>query len=89
MMQREDMVGEVITIDLDEIQRDFLGYLDRVQAGDTLRITRANKPVAELKPMVSNGKQLRPYGLAKGEFEVPDDFDDMLPEDLLTQFEGV
>lgn len=26
---------------------------------------------------------LRPYGLAAGEFVVPDDFDDPLPDDIL------
>ena len=30
----------------------------------------------------------RPYGLAKGEFVVPDDFDDPLPEDILRDFVG-
>jgi hypothetical protein len=30
----------------------------------------------------------RPYGLAKGDFVVPDDFDDPLPEDILRDFEG-
>lgn len=33
-------------------------------------------------------KQLRPYGLCKGEFTVPDNFDDPLPEDILNSFEG-
>ncbi len=31
---------------------------------------------------------LRPYGLCKGEFVVPDDFDDPLPDYLLDAFEG-
>lgn len=31
---------------------------------------------------------LRPVGLAAGEFVVPDDFDDPLPDDLLDAFEG-
>jgi len=31
---------------------------------------------------------LRPIGLCKGEFVVPDDFDDPLPSDLLDLFEG-
>lgn len=31
---------------------------------------------------------LRPFGLAKGEFVVPDDFDDPLPEEVLRDFEG-
>jgi hypothetical protein len=33
-------------------------------------------------------KGRRPFGLAKGEFVVPDDFDDPLPEDILRDFEG-
>lgn len=31
---------------------------------------------------------LRPIGLCKGEFVVPDDFDEPLPEDILASFEG-
>lgn len=30
----------------------------------------------------------RPIGLAKGQFTVPDDFNDPLPEDVLRTFEG-
>ena len=30
----------------------------------------------------------RPFGLCTGEFVVPDDFDDPLPEEILTAFEG-
>lgn len=32
--------------------------------------------------------RLRPYGLNEGEFTVPDDFDDPLPEGILDGFEG-
>ena len=32
--------------------------------------------------------QLRPIGLAKGQFTVPDDFNVPLPEDILQTFEG-
>ena len=32
--------------------------------------------------------QLRPSGLAKGQFTVPDDFNAPLPEDVLQTFEG-
>lgn len=34
------------------------------------------------------GRELRPYALARGEFEVPPDFDDPLPEAILSEFEG-
>lgn len=32
--------------------------------------------------------KLRPYGLCAGDFVVPDDFDESLPEELLADFEG-
>jgi hypothetical protein len=32
--------------------------------------------------------QLRPIGLAKGQFTVPDDFNAPLPEDVVQTFEG-
>ncbi|MDA2923331.1 type II toxin-antitoxin system Phd/YefM family antitoxin [Acidobacteria bacterium AH-259-L09] len=76
------------TINVDEIQRDFLGYLRRVQAGETLVILQADKPVAELKPVTTRGRERRPFGLCAGEFRVPDDFNDPLPEEVLRQFEG-
>ena len=78
----------MVTISLDDIQRDLLGYLRRVQAGETLIIVHADKPVAELKPVATNTQQPRPFGLCAGEFCVPDDFDDPLPEDIIKQFEG-
>ncbi len=34
------------------------------------------------------GDELRPYGLSKGEFVVPEDFDEALPEEVLAGFEG-
>jgi len=30
----------------------------------------------------------RPFGLCAGDFVVPDDFDEPLPEDILSAFEG-
>ena len=72
-------------VTIDEIQRDPLQYLHRVEAGETIVIIRQDKAIAELKPITN---QLRPFGLCAGEFTVPDDFDDPLPEDMLKAFEG-
>jgi antitoxin (DNA-binding transcriptional repressor) of toxin-antitoxin stability system len=77
----------MLNVTIDEIQRDPLKYLHQVEAGETLIILRSDMPIAELRPIASN-KQLRPFGLCKGEFTVPDDFDAPLPEDLLNVFEG-
>ena len=75
-------------VSVEEMQRDLSACLERVEAGETLLIVRAGKPVAEVKPVRVSVKTLRPFGLCKGEFIVPDDFDAPLPEDILSAFEG-
>ena len=73
-------------ITLEEMQNHLATYLDRVEAGETLVVTRDSRPVAEIKPVAPGNQGLRPFGLCAGEFTVPDDFDDPLPEELLRQF---
>ena len=77
----------MLSVTIDEIQRDPLKYLQQVEAGETLVIVRSEKPIAELRPIASSEK-LRPFALCAGEFIVPDDFDSTLPEALLSAFEG-
>ena len=77
----------MLSVTVDEIQRDPSRYLRQVEAGETFVILQADKAIAELRP-IPRGKQLRPFGLCAGEFTVPDDFDSPLPDDLLDAFEG-
>lgn len=78
----------MITISADEIQRDLPGYLSLVQTGETLVITRGDEAVAQLQPLSPISRELRPYGLCVGEFEVPADFDAPWPDEMLDAFEG-
>jgi prevent-host-death family protein len=75
-------------VNIEDIQQDLSTYLQRVEAGETLVIVRAGRPVAEVKPVVPRVETLRPFGLCAGEFIVPEDFDAPLPEDILNAFEG-
>lgn len=76
------------TISLQEFQRDPLSLLQRIEAGESLLLTNQDRVVAELRP-VDQGRTLpRPYGLAAGQFVVPPEFDDPLPEEILAAFEG-
>ncbi len=77
-----------IQVSADEVGRNWSTYLRRVEAGETLVITKAGKPIAEVKPSSPPSAKLRPYGLCAGEFTVPDDFDAPLPPDILQDFEG-
>jgi len=80
----------MVTVNIDDIQRDLVGYLHRVQAGETILVMEANLPLAEIKPVkefaVGIGEP-RPFGLCAGEFVVPNDFNAPLPEDVLQDFE--
>lgn len=76
------------TIAIEDIQRDPDGVLHRIKAGETLLIVQNNEPVAELKPVESPGKELRPFGLCAGAFSVPEDFDAPLPGHVTRLFEG-
>ncbi len=78
----------MLNVTVDEIQSDPLKYLRQVEAGETLVIIRSNQPIAEVRPINYDSKNSRPFGLCKGEFVVPDDFDAPLPEDILNAFEG-
>lgn len=69
---------------IEDILRDPTSYLRKVEAGETLIVTRDEQPVAEIKPPT---RLLRPHGLCEGEFSVPDAFDDPLPGDFLSTFE--
>ena len=75
-------------VSIDEMKRDLPGFLHRIEAGETLVIVKAGKPVAEIKPITSNTKRSRPFGLCAGEFTVPEDFDAPLPENIIRDFEG-
>ena len=76
------------TISIQDIERDPLRFLDRVEAGEAFLVLRDNRPVAEVKPVPNRAGKFRPYGLAAGEFILPADFDEPLPESILEEFEG-
>jgi hypothetical protein len=61
-----------------EIESDLLIWLKAIGIESPVLVESAVKP--EMKK--------RPYGLAKGLFKVPDDFDDPLPDEILELFEG-
>ena len=76
------------TVSLQEIQRDPLAYLNRVEAGETLLVVREDRAVAEIGPISFGTGAPRPFGLCAGEFAVPDDFDEPLSESLIRGFEA-
>ena len=78
----------MLQLNLEDIKRDLSKFVKGIQCGEKLIINSFGQPVAEVKPITRTPPEMRPYGLCTGEFEVPDDFDDPLPDDILETFQG-
>jgi antitoxin (DNA-binding transcriptional repressor) of toxin-antitoxin stability system len=76
------------TISVQDIQRDPLAFLRRVEAGESLIVTQGERPVAEIRPLAGTMSETRPYGLCAGQFVTPSGFDQPLPPDILNDFNG-
>ena len=58
-----------IKVNIDEIKQDLLTYLQRVENGETLIIMKTGKPMAEVRPIIVETKQVRPFGIVSSETE--------------------
>jgi antitoxin (DNA-binding transcriptional repressor) of toxin-antitoxin stability system len=76
------------TITVQDLQRDLLAFLRRVEAGESFLIVSGKLPLAEVRPVPPSSTQPRPFGLCVGRFTVPADFDRPLPDEVLQEFEG-
>jgi prevent-host-death family protein len=76
----------VIEVGVHEAKTTLSELLRRVALGEEVTITRSGEPVAMLVPAPRRGP--RQFGRDEGLFEIPDDFDEPLPDDLQRAFEG-
>jgi prevent-host-death family protein len=67
-------------VNIHEAKTHLSRLLMRVAQGEEIVIARAGKPIARLVPI--KPKPRRILGQDEGLFEVPDDFDAPLPDDL-------
>lgn len=58
--------------------------LEEVENGNSVTICRRGLPIARLVP--ARYPMKRTFGLDRGTFVIPDDFDDPLPDDVLGEF---
>ena len=68
-------------VNIHEAKTHLSRLLERVAMGEEVIIAKAGTPVARLVP-VKNGRKKRVLGSAKGEFTVPDEFNDPLPKEI-------
>lgn len=73
-------------VSVHEAKTHLSRLLRLVAAGEEIVIARSGEPVARLVPMP--GPPTRRLGTDEGLYEVPDDFDAPLPEEILREFEA-
>ena len=73
-------------VNIHEAKTHLSRLLARVEAGEEIVIARSGRPVAVLMRYAAVREGRRVLGRDEGTFEVPDDFDDPLPDDVLRSF---
>jgi prevent-host-death family protein len=76
----------MIEVGVHEAKTTLSELLRRVATGEEVTITSSGEPVAMLVPVPRRGPRV--FGRDRGLFEVPDDFDAPLPDDVLEAFES-
>ena len=73
-------------VNIHEAKTHLSRLLMRVAQGEEIVIARAGKPIARLVPVEPKARRI--LGRDQGLFEVPDDFNAPLPDDLRLFFES-
>ena len=74
-------------VNIHEAKTHLSQLLSRAVLGEDIIIAKAGKPIVRLVPMEET-PQDRILGQDEGLFTVPEDFNDRLPEDMLSAFDG-
>ena len=72
----------MIRVNVHEAKTNLSKLLKLVSEGETVQICNRNEPVANITAAPNSAKVgKRAFGLAAGEFEIPDSFFDPLPDE--------
>ena len=74
-------------VNIHEAKTHLSQLLSRAALGEDIVIAKAGKPIVRLVP-IEEPLQDRVLGQDEGLFIVPEDFNNPLPEDILSGFEG-
>ena len=72
-------------VNIHEAKTQMSKLIELAQRGEEFIIAKADKPVARIVPL---GKIKRKLGILDGTIEVPGNFNEPLPDEVLVEFEG-
>ena len=78
----------MIKVAIEDLEKNISFIVKNIEAGNPFLILKGQKPMGEFRPLPPPTPALRPYGLCAGDFIVPEDFNQSLPEDIIREYEG-
>jgi antitoxin (DNA-binding transcriptional repressor) of toxin-antitoxin stability system len=76
------------SLSTEQLLGDLAKLVWLIKQGEELALMENGKEIATIIPRPVKPCEPRPFGLAKGQFVVPPDFNAPLPEVVLLEFEG-
>lgn len=76
------------TYKIEEAKTHLSRLLKEVASGDEVILTKAGKPMARVSRIEEGEPKIR-FGVLKGRVKLAGDFDAPLPDELLSEFEGL
>jgi prevent-host-death family protein len=78
----------VRTVNIHEAKTHLSRLVDAAARGESFIIARGGKPLVKVIPLETPETPTQRLGFYKGPFNVPDDFDTMLADEVADLFEG-
>jgi len=79
----------MIQLNIHDAKTNLSKYLNDLTEDEPILLCKRNVPIAKIVGLNKKALKKRAIGLAKGDFIVPDDFFESLPDDVLKAFEGL
>jgi prevent-host-death family protein len=80
--------SDMPTVNVHAAKSQLSRLLDAAVSGEEVIIAKAGKPMVWLVPIEAKKEERCKLGTLTGQFRVPDDFDDPLPDEMLDAFDG-
>lgn len=68
------------TVNIHEAKTHLSEIARRIRKGERFILCDRNKPFAEIRPLPATPDQRRPFGLARGRIQLPENFNEPDPE---------
>ena len=78
----------MIQVNIHQAKTNLSKLVNNAANGEEFIIAKAGKPMVKVVPFVTGKKEIRRGGFLKNDSLIPDDFDNMYSQEIISMFEG-